>query len=170
MPSANKLSKTTFRISPDVLAEFQEYINAIGLRRDKYLNRVLPRAVSWLSVAKANSPAAERFWKIMRDARKDSIQKIAVSLDSDVLKKLNAVCADKRVPRDQFFETFLETLIQAPVCGSGLAPLPAALSLIEDPWEQWEGAQDATPFDHILMPDFDKDDFRELIKSIGEKI
>jgi hypothetical protein len=167
MPANAKRSKTTFRIAPDVLAKFQKYIDELGLRRDKYLNMILPSAIWWLGQAKKNSPTAEKFWKSIRDVRGNSLQKVAVLLDSDVLADLNAVCADKRIPRDQFFQTFLECLITVPVNGNGPAPLPAALSLIENPWEQWSGSQDETPFDHIIMPGFTEDDLLEVLKDSG---
>ena len=158
-------TKTTFRVSPEVVAEFQKYIEALGLRRDKYLNRVLPEGVYWLKQAKKNSPTAEKFWKAMRDVRETSLQKVAVLLDSGVVSDINDVCADKRIPRDQFFQTFLECLVQVPENGNGPAPLPAALSLIENPWEQWYGSGDETPFDHIIWPQFVEEDLQEALNS-----
>jgi hypothetical protein len=167
MAETNKKSKTTFRIDPAVLGRFQKYIDELGLRRDKYLNMILPTAIWWLRQAKENSTTAERFWKSMRDVRGNSLQKVAVLLDSGVLADLNAVCADKRIPRDQFFQAFLECLTTVPVNGNGPAPLPAALSLIENPWEQWSGSQNETPFDHIIMPGFTEDDLLEVLKDSG---
>ena len=167
MASKSRKTKTTFRVSPQILSEFQEYIEAFGLRRDKYLNRVLPKAIFRLRRANTNSPVAEKFWKAMRDVRERSLQKVAVLLESDVLSDLNAVCAEKRIPRDQFFQTVLECLVQVPATGDGPAPLPTALSLIEDPWEQWSsfGGADATPFDHIIWPQFDEEDLQKALQS-----
>jgi hypothetical protein len=165
MTMKKRKTKTTFRVCPKVLSEFQGYMEALGLRRDKYLNRVLPEAIHWLRRANANSPVAEKFWKAMRDVRESSLQKVAVLLDSDLLADLNAACADKHIPRDQFFQTFLECLVQVPVNGNGPAPLPAARSLIENPWEQWSGVADETPFDHIIWPQFDEEDLQEALQS-----
>lgn len=167
MPSSKRKTKTTFRIDPEVLTKFQSYIEPLGLRRDKYVNMILPEAISWLRQAKKNSPTAERFWKSIRDVRGDSLQKVAILLDETVLADMNAVCADKRVPRDQFFQTFLESLFRPPANGNGPAPLPRALELIEDPWQDWRDGSGETPFDQIIDPGLTEDGLLEILKGSG---
>jgi len=80
---------------------------------------------------------------------------------------MNAVCADKRVPRDQFFQTFLESLFRPPANGNGPAPLPRALELIEDPWQDWRDGSGETPFDQIIDPGLTEDGLLEILKGSG---
>jgi hypothetical protein len=167
MPKTKRKTKTTFRVDPGVLSKFQRFIEPLGLRRDKYVNMILPEAITWLRRAQKNSPTAERFWKSFRDVRGGSHQKVAVLLDATVLADMNAACAEKHIPRDQFFETLLESLFTQPANGNGPAPLPRALDLIEDPWQDWEDGSGQTPFDKIIMSDFTEDDLLEVLKDTG---
>src|SRR5690606_10024949 len=96
-----------------------------------------------------------------------SAQKVAILLDEPVLADMNAVCADKRDPRDQFFQTFLESLFRPPANGTGPAPLPRALEPIEDPWTDRRDGSGETPFDQIIDPGLTEDGLLEILKGSG---
>src|SRR5262249_24082758 len=150
--------------------DFQRQMGLLGLRRDKYLNMILPEAISWLRQAQQNSPTAERFWRSVRDVRASSLQKVAILLDPTVLADMNEVCAEKRVPRGQFFQRLLDTLVTVPSNGMGPAPLPYALELIQNPWQAWHNVVDGhseTPFDEIIMPDLTEKDLLEALADSG---
>ena len=170
MTNSEKTSKTTFHVDPEVLRFFQSCIATLRLRRDRYLDNVLPIAVGMLQSAKVNSPTAAKLMRSIQENRKDKLQKIAIRLSQSTIESMNTACAEKGVPRNQFFEAFLKHLIYGPENGWGPAPLAAACDLIEDPFSNWATTEpDETPFDHIIIEDLEASDLTNLIGEIRSK-
>jgi len=164
MTDKGKMSKTTFRVDPKVLRRFQTCIDTLRLRRDRYLDDALPIAIGMLKGAKANSPTAATLMRSVQEAKTDNFQKVAIRLSQSTIENMNLVCADKGIPRNQFFQSFLEHLVFGPENGMGPAPLAAACELIEDPWSNWAGTEkDETPFDHIIMEDLTDADIMKYV-------
>ena len=166
MTNSTKLSKTTFRVDPKVFRRFQSCIDTLRLRRDRYLDDVLPIAIGMLRGAKANSPAAVKLMQSVQEIGKKKSDKVAIRLSQSTIDDMNTVCGQKGVPRNQFFQSFLEHLVSGPENGTGPAPLAAACDLIEDPWSNWAMTEkDETPFDHIIMEDLSDAD---ILKAVQE--
>ena len=136
-PSERK--KTTLTIHESVLADFIQVCKQIGLRRDTYLNHVLPRAISLFeSSRKKNSPEAKTITKLLH-REKGGLKKFCVVLDRAVLKDLNTLCVKKSIPRDIFFEEVLKYLVHTLNC-----------SALHDPWSNFSD-EGSSPFDHIFI-------------------
>ena len=158
-PSANKV-KTTFHVDESVLSTFIEYCNQIGLRRDRYLNSILPQAVSLLGRSSArNSTAAEILTKAVRDSQDTKLKKLVITVDAYVIQELNTVCANKRVPRDTIFEEILKCLCNGSTLGSGDIALSTVSEFLNSPWIDWVFPEpDVSPFDNAIIGDLSAPD------------
>jgi len=138
MKGQSERKKTTLTVRETVLADFIQVCEQIGLRRDTYLNRVLPKAISLFAASpKRNSPAAETISKVLREEERGSLKKLVVSLEGSLLKDLNVVCAKKLVLRDMFFEEVLRCLIH----GSPHGYLPKAIKSFPNEYRRDDGSR-----------------------------
>ena len=107
------MPKTTLRVHKKRWELFQNECLAFPLRRDAYLNRILPGEIAIL----AEIPACDdegfqwlkKTWNGKDGPLRDEITThVAVTLTQEVIDVLNETCSIKRVPRDAFFHCFLE--------------------------------------------------------------
>lgn len=138
MKRQSERKKTTLTVRETVLAEFIQVCEQIGLRRDTYLNRVLPKAILLFAASpKRNSPEAEKISKVLREEERGSLKKLVVSLEGSLLKDLNAVCAKKLVLRDMFFEEVLRCLVH----GSSHGHLPKTIKPLAGEYRREDGSR-----------------------------
>ena len=113
-PNSDGKTKTTYTLRADLFSEFDRYIKEIGLRRDSYLNSILPNALSELGQAERNSESTQ---ELLRETyrpgahspyEQDDFVRVNLSLDSKLVERMNTECAAKRIPRDLFLEGVLE--------------------------------------------------------------
>lgn len=110
------MPKTTFRVRKKRWDLFTAECKAASLRRDDLLDRVLPEELQQLGAIAACDAAGAHWvranWVTAWALDDAELQPIPVMLCDDVLKQLNATCADKGVPRDAFFDCVLTYLTQ----------------------------------------------------------
>ena len=105
-------TKITVLINKKIFDSFCATAKELGLRRDAYLNQVLPEEISFFSSkAPAGSKRGEHLLRALRSSEKD-IVKVGITLDSEVAKAMTGACADKHVSRDLFMEACLAHLDQ----------------------------------------------------------
>lgn len=156
MPTAKTPStqRVTIRISKQVLEKFDEILGLLHLRRDAYLNEILPNEIDELEQLPANSEAAEHLLRAHRTVTKETAR-IAVTLQSSVVERLNAVCKEKRVIRDAFFETLFSFLAsgiedEADVFRCVASPLWKAHAYLSEPGRDVDGNYNLYSGLHIL--------------------
>jgi hypothetical protein len=150
----NMKRKLTFTIRTAVLKRFNEAIRAAGLRRDSYLNHVLPDEIDELLPLSPNSERGERQLRDMRRFLYQDFSKVNIALEQEVAEKLNEVCREKRIPRDIFIEEFMEFLSKTPENGSYAAPLAMIYELKNDPRYQYDRSlDDKCPYDWLSVSD-----------------
>jgi hypothetical protein len=147
MKTMAKRTKTTFTIRQFILEDFTKACDLIGLRRDTYLNLILPKAIHLFDQSpKENSSAAEKISKLLRTEEPGGLKKLVVSLEGQVLQNLNTVCQKKKVSRDVFFEEVLCILVYGDDNDLGSehraeTEYPYALkntaNFICNPWRDW---------------------------------
>lgn len=110
----NKIPKTSVRIYSPIVKKLDEKMNAACLRRDAYLNKVLEielneldREVSLPNSVAAQSFIAERIGRLDRKL-------VSLALRPDLVKRLNDICARKRIVRDAFFNRLFLFLTASP--------------------------------------------------------
>ena len=132
-------TKITARLDKEVVTEFNSAIIRLGLRRDTYLNRVLPAEVSYLNNLPVNSVSGELN---LRNSRSSNLVKLGISLDTNLVNRVNAACDTKRIPRDVFFEECIRFLTKS---------LHAVDDALENPRNHWpdEGA----PYRELIWTD-----------------
>ena len=162
-------TKTTFRIDPDIFKEFNDLIKELGLRRDTYLNNVLWGDLYYLNNVPANSSKAGKFYKAIRDIQDPRLKRVGITLDNDLIEKINSICKAKRFPRDAFLERFLIYLTTGPDAGEGEGPSPLhrARDLISDPRSEFIMCNEDLPYDFLCIAGTDKETqelFNDLIK------
>jgi hypothetical protein len=110
------MSKTTVKVRSRKWALFNKECKAASMRRDDFLNRVLPAEIELLGKIVACDEVGEKWLKrnwLDRNDRGDSdLQPISMMLSDDVLSALNAMCVEKRVPRDAFIDSALTYLTE----------------------------------------------------------
>lgn len=112
---STKKTKTTVTLRRGRYGRFQGLIKELGLRRDTYLNNVLPGEVRELGRIDANSREAEEWLCEVFERHSpggsrqaNDLIRVNLNLDSELVSEMNAVCTEKRVPRDIFLEAFLD--------------------------------------------------------------
>lgn len=104
------MPKTTLRVKTKNWELFNKECNASFLRRDAYLNHVLPAELDILETInpcdEVGSSWLKRNWSLGYSG--DQTSSVAVNLDAPVLDRLKKVCEEKLIPRDAFFDCFLE--------------------------------------------------------------
>lgn len=133
MTILKKLTKTTFHLDRTIYSKFTDNIKEIGLRRDVYLNRVLEYEIERLMTETPNSVKGERLLKSIRDVHRSDWVKVSISLDKDLIDRMNKACAKVRISRDLFLEKFLEFLNVGARNGSCPSPLAKIIDLISNP-------------------------------------
>jgi len=107
------MPKTTFRANKTRWDYFNKECQACNWRRDQAVNRLLPGEIALLEQIPASDDAGFHWLKNnwLGDGGQltgeDTVH-VAVTLDKEVLDRLNTACESKRVPRDAFFHCFLQ--------------------------------------------------------------
>ena len=98
-----KIPKTSVRIWKPLLEEFDRVMEASCLRRDAYLSQLIASEIKYLDeeVAVPNSEAA--FAYISQQLERIPRKLITLTLKPEVTERVNAVCREKRIARDAFF-------------------------------------------------------------------
>lgn len=106
------MARTTLRVNKKRWDLFQRECQALFLRRDAYLNHALPGE---LDIFEQVPPCDEegRAWLKESWARtgallRDGTIPVAITLKPELIERLNTMCDEKRVPRDAFFNCFLD--------------------------------------------------------------
>jgi len=107
-------TKVTVTLTTEVFSRFAETAQEIGLRRDSYLESIIPEALSALEALPANSPSTmELLSTIFRPGASSlyesgHLEKITFSLNSELVSRTNTLCESKNLPRDLFFEGVID--------------------------------------------------------------
>jgi len=132
-------TKITVRLDKEVVTEFNSAITRLGLRRDTYLNRVLPAEVFYLNDLPVNSEDGER---LLYESRSNDLVKLGISLDTSFVKRVNTACDTKRIPRDVFFEECIRFLTRS---------LHSAVDAIENP--RIHSFDEGAPYRELIWTD-----------------
>lgn len=105
-PITRKSSKITVSVWRPVWSKLEKKLDAACLNRDAYLSALVDREVGHLQdeMPIANSEEARQFInKQLRVLIHLDTTPLSIALSPDVAARLNAVCEEKRVVRDAFF-------------------------------------------------------------------
>lgn len=89
---------------------FNRIVKSIGLRRDAFLNRVLPEELNLFDKAPANDDAGEMFKRDLDKLLAKYTKQVSLNLDANLVERLEQVCKDKRVTRDAFLGVAIKFL------------------------------------------------------------
>ena len=110
-----EFKRTSVRLWGPIRERFDEALDRLGLKRDAYLNRVLETELAHLDaeVKQPNSREAQRFIADrLRDLKPSEL--VTLRLRRDLLDRMDASCARKRICRDAFFNRLLFLLTLPP--------------------------------------------------------
>ena len=95
--------KISIRVWRTILDKLEKKMDAACLRRDAYLNKILAVELGYLDteVAIANSIEAHAF--VAKRFDQLDTKPVSLTLRSDLVERLNDICARKRIVRDAFF-------------------------------------------------------------------
>lgn len=102
-----KQTTVTVKVWKRVMEKFDEKIEAACLRRDAYLGRVLEIELPHLlkEVPHPNSETVCKFIALQLDLL--DRKPVSVKLPPQLVQELDRICADRRIPRDAFFNRLL---------------------------------------------------------------
>jgi len=111
------MAKTTFRVHTERWKLFNKECKVSFLRRDAYLNHVLPGEIRILEKLPPNGEDAQQWLKNRWFGnhgllRSDETDFAPVTLDKPVIESLSQVCDERRIPRDAFFHCALMYLTE----------------------------------------------------------
>lgn len=109
------LKKISTKVWEPILNKLDKKLDAACLKRDAYLSKVLTVELAHLDseLVFPNSPEAHKFVSDRLERLKPR-KAVSLSLDEDVVNRLNDVCGKKNVVRDAFLNRLLLILAFAP--------------------------------------------------------
>lgn len=158
----------TVRINQKVASTFTRLIKGIGLRRDTYLNKLLPGEVKLLQELPVNSERAAKYVRLTSQSGEEQKTRFSLKLDSALVDQVTDLCRRKGIPRDLFIERFLDFLVNGYENDGDLfddvpAPLGKAYELITNPY--WDADGELNIYEDLHYHDalFDTDLFKRLL-------
>lgn len=125
-PTAVHQTKLTARVARAGFEHLSSLAADIGIRRDRYLNKHLWDALEALEELPGNSEASARVAQLVADSRGKTVRQVSLRLDTGLIERMNALCAEKRIPRDLFLDAAFEDLALA---------LNMALDTVTEPYK-----------------------------------
>lgn len=133
----NDIAVMTIRIKINTAEKLFGLLKDIGVKRDAYISQLLNEEVKSLAQHEPNSEKAELFIRFKESASNNNKVRFSIKLSRKLIKKINDVCAEKRVPRDVFVETFFDFLANGN--GDTHSPLGKVQAILHDPY--WESGK-----------------------------
>ncbi|MSQ53129.1 MAG: hypothetical protein EXR28_14730 [Betaproteobacteria bacterium] len=102
-----KLTTVTVKIWKRVLEKFDEKVEAACLRRDAFLGRVIEIELVKL-IEEIPCPNSEAVFKFIAQ-QIDLLDRkpVSIKLPTHLVQELDRICADRRIPRDAYFNRIL---------------------------------------------------------------
>jgi hypothetical protein len=140
------MPKTRFKVRAKQWDYFNRECKVMSLRRDDLIDRLLPGELSLLETMPPCDPVGSKWvkdrWTTMWNVTDVEMVNAPVMLSDSVLIQLNQTCMNKNIPRDAFFDCFVEYLtgrliepalvIKDPRTGRDLGSQVAALMMDDD--------------------------------------
>jgi hypothetical protein len=106
--------KISVKIWKPVMDKLDQKFDALCLRRDAYLNKLLARELSELDseIPIPNSLAAQRFIAQRLDTLDRNV--VSLTLNAELVAQLNAICQERCIPRDAYFNRLFLVLAASP--------------------------------------------------------
>lgn len=100
---SGRITKISTKVWRKVMVSFDKKLSLACLRRDAFLNRLLETELPELDdeIPLANSVDAQQF--VIEHLNSLDWKPVSLALRSDLVEKLNDICARKRIVRDAFF-------------------------------------------------------------------
>jgi hypothetical protein len=105
-----------------------------------YLRKQIEREIESLAEVRQNSELAARYLQMTKMERFSDRIKVGLKLPSELIERINEVCAEKRVPRDLFIESFLNFLVNGWKEEGVASPLAKAYEYLNDPYWDVNGS------------------------------
>ncbi len=107
-----KQSKTTFTLPRKIVEDFIEIITRLDMRRDSYINSILPGELDdldkFLKQVEGSNPPGCKSAIQMCFGVCGNTEKLNITLDQDLLDRLNSTCRSRRIPRNVYVSKILE--------------------------------------------------------------
>jgi hypothetical protein len=145
------LKVMTLQLGRAIMAQLDVKCGDLNLRRDSLFRKQLPREIEKLASLPANSPPVAAYLQQTRQQSGEAKIKVGMKLPESLIERINTVCAEKRVPRDLFVETFVEFLVKGdPDIGVDASPLDKAYTYLNDPY--WDAHGDPNIYSAACRP------------------
>lgn len=163
----------TVRINRKLANTFTRFMEEIGLRRDTYLNKLLANEVELLNNLPPHSERAAKYARLTWQMLPEKDARLSLKLDTSLVNRINEVCREKGIPRDQFIETFLDYLVNGFEGHEGdpfsevTPPLAKAYELITEPYYEANG--DLNIYERLHYEDalFELSLFKRLVDDVS---
>lgn len=165
----------TVRVNKKLATAFSSFMEEIGLRRDVYLNKLLPDEVERLSKLPPHSERAAKYARLNWQMLPEKDARLSLKLDTSLVNRITEVCREKGIPRDQFIETFIDFLVngfegtEIDPFSEVTPPLAKAYELITDPY--WEANGELNIYEPLHLDDtqFEKGVFKLFLDDVSKQ-
>jgi len=161
-------TRITVWIDGDLLDELTEKTQAVGVSKNRLLRDTLDVELDFLATLPANSGKGARFLKALSRVKKNRVR-LSLSLENETAKRLDAICEEKGVPRDEFLNEYIHFLVHGDRNLMGTpSPLDKVQSLLSDP--RFEYIQEGDhPYSEMSMSDEVVEEAISLVTNKGKK-
>ena len=150
MTNEQKKIRITVRIQESFSKALDSWLKKLHLRRDTYLNHVLLGELDHLEKLSPNSEKVAKYLRQQRGAIPGK-QKMVMTLDEELVSRMNQVCEAKGIVRDAFLEDFITYLLIGDSERDIVSPLLKASEYLNDPRRDWD--QSEKPYEELHMTD-----------------
>lgn len=131
----------TTRQPEALLEEFREKTKALGAKEGPFLAHGLAIGLSELSEAPTNSAAAYEYLMGSLRSELPPRKRVGFRLPTALVREINAVCEEKRVPRDRYIQAHIELMVRGSEKHDIVSPMDKAWVLLFEPTSEIDGAR-----------------------------
>jgi hypothetical protein len=147
MGMSNGKTRITVFVADELAKKFTGTMRTLGISGTAFLSRTLPAELDYLAKLPANSERAAAVWRFMYIDTEDAPSKVRrfnITLDRGDAERMDQLCREKRVDRDNFIGVYLDFLVNGAegVCE---APLKKVSEMLMNPRHEYEEKRKNAP-------------------------
>ncbi len=144
-------TRITAWIEADLLAALTEKTRAAGVSKDRLIGGSLSTELDYLETLPPNSERVAGFLRALGRANKGKAR-FNLTLTQEVALRMDTLCEEKGVTRDQFLSEYVRFLVEGDPAGSCVSPLDMAYRLLVDPRFDYTDEHEH-PYDALSLSD-----------------
>lgn len=150
---SQKKTKISVQIWCEILKELDAKMEASCLRRDAYLSKILRLEIEKLDEEIAQPNSTDAYKHVSKQLDMLGRKLITLTIDADLVEKLNNICVKKKIVRDAFFNRLFFMLVASNARVDALFLVPENWRL--EIWSEYRNdffGNIFNPLDEVMNP------------------